>query len=95
MARAETNLGERRTPAPRPDPLYPASVDPHSSGVRAYAVPALGDLRRCSLRPPARAGQPWAPTEMPIERDPSDHEVPCGLPGHYYSVLSHGELEAV
>lgn len=24
---------------------------------------------------------PWAPTRMPIERDPSDNEVSCGLLG--------------
>ena len=38
---------------------------------------------------------PWAPTKLPIEWDPSDQEVPWGLLGLYYSVLSRDVFEAV
>ena len=38
---------------------------------------------------------PWAPTKMPIQWDPSDQEVPWGLLGFYYFVLSRGVFETV
>ena len=42
-----------------------------------------------------RAEHALPPTKMPIEWDPSDQEVPCGLLSLYHSVLSHGGFEAV
>ena len=38
---------------------------------------------------------PWAPAKMPIQWDPSDQEVPWGLLGFYYFVLSRGVFETV